>query len=402
VTEGRTRTSTGRGVAFWLALSLWASCVALVALAVFFAFLNSFATGFSPYLPILLAGALSFSTVGALIASRRRENPIGWLLCASGLLWGLTAFGGEYGYALITGTRPGGVFGLWLGSWTWLAAGSVLLYSFLFFPDGRLPSPRWRVVAWLYVLVSCLEVVPVALVPGALVETEALGLPQVANPFGVEGLAGLFGIIGALSLPLTVYFGLTPVAALIVRFRRAGEEGRQQIKWVAYAVALLAGAITAASIWPPLDGSVAGLVLFFISYQAIPAAIGIAVLRYRLYDIDVIINRTLVYGALTASLVLVYLGSVVGLQYVFRAITGGSSQLVVVASTLVIAALFSPLRRRIQGVVDRRFYLRKYDAAKTLGRSRRGCATRPTWNAWAKISRGWYGTRCSPSTFRCG
>ncbi len=147
MTEGRTRPSKGRGVAFWLAWGLWASCVTLAALGVLFAVLNSFATSFSPYLPNLLAGTLSFSTVGALIASRRPENPIGWLLCVAGLLWGLTAFGGEYGYALATGTRPGGVVGLWLGSWTWLAAGSVVLFAFLFFPDGRLPSPRWRVLA---------------------------------------------------------------------------------------------------------------------------------------------------------------------------------------------------------------------------------------------------------------
>jgi hypothetical protein len=350
VTEARTRTSAGRSfgdrVAFRLALSLWASCVTLAALGVFFAVLNGFATDFSPYLPNLLAGALTFSTVGALIASRRRENMVGWLLCASGLLWGLTAFGGEYGYALITGARPGGVVGLWLGSWAWLAAGSVVLFAFLFFPDGRLPSPRWRVVAWLYVLVSVLEIAPFALAPGALVETEALGLPRVANPFGVQGLAGLFGLIGAPSLPRTVFTGLAPVVALSVRYRRAGEEGRQQIKWVAYAVALLAGAITAVTVWPPLDGSVAGLVLFFVGFLAIPAAIGIAVLRYRLYDIDLLINRTLVYGALTGALVAVYVVSVVALQYTLRVLTGEGSQLAVVASTLAIAALFNPLRRR--------------------------------------------------------
>jgi hypothetical protein len=366
VTEGRTRPSTGRGVAFWLALSLWVSCVALAALGILFAVLNSFATGFSPYLPNLLAGTLSFSTVGALIASRRPENPIGWLLCVAGLLWGFTAFGGEYGYALATGTRPGGVVGLWFGSWTWFAAGSVVLFAFLFFPDGRLPSPRWRVLAWLYVLASCLEVAPFALAPGPLVETQALGLPHVANPFGLQGLAGFFGPIGALSLPLTVFTGLAPVVALSVRFRRAGEEGRQQIKWVAYAVALLASVIITVTVWPPLDGSVAGLVLFLVGFQAIPAAIGIAVLRYRLFDVDVLINRTLVYGALTGVLVAVYVISVVALQTVFRALTGEGSQLVVVASTLAIAALFNPLRRRIQGVVDRRFYRNKYDATRTL------------------------------------
>ena len=139
-----------------LALSVWALCVLLVAVGASFAYLSSFATGFSPYLPNLISGTLAFSTVGALVAYRRPGNPIGWLLCAAGLFEALTAFGGEYGvYALSEGSLPGGVFGLWLGSWTWLAAGSVALFAFLLFPDGRLPSPRWRAVAGLYVFVSC-------------------------------------------------------------------------------------------------------------------------------------------------------------------------------------------------------------------------------------------------------
>jgi hypothetical protein len=342
--------------------------VLLVALGVFFAYLSSFTTGFSPYLPNLIVGTLSFSTVGALVAYRRPGNPIGWLLCATGLFEALTAFGGEYGvYALFTGSLPGGVFGLWLGSWTWLAAGSVVLFAFLLFPDGRMPSPRWRVVAGLYVLVSCLNVAPFALAPGPLAETEALRLPPVANPFGVEAVAGLSGPVGAFSLPLAVFTGLSPFAALFIRYRRAeGEEGRQQIKWVAYAVALLTGAIIAVSVWPPLDGSIVGLVLFLIGFLSIPTAIGIAILRYRLFDIDLVINRTLVYAVLTAALALVYFGGVASLQFVLRPLTGGESQLAVVASTLAIAALFSPLRRRIQGFIDRRFYRKKYDAQETL------------------------------------
>ncbi len=355
-------------VVSWLALALWALCVSLVALGVFFAYLNRFATDFSLYLPNLIVGTLSFATVGALVAYRRPGNPIGWLLCATGFFEALAAFGGEYGtYALVAGSLPGGVFGLWLGSWTWLAAGSVVLFAFLLFPDGRLPSPRWRAVAGLYVLASFLGVAPFALAPGPLIEIEALGLPPVANPFGVEAVARLAGPVGAVSLPLAVFTGLSPFAALFIRYWRAEEEeGRQQIKWVAYAVALLTGAITATSIWPPLDGSVAGLLLFLISFLSIPTAIGIAILRHRLYDIDFVINRTLVYAALTAALALVYSGGVVTLQLVLRPLTGGDSQLAIVASTLAIAALFSPLRRRIQGFIDRRFYRKKYDAAQTL------------------------------------
>jgi hypothetical protein len=343
--------------------------VLLIALGVFFAYLNSFATGFSQYLPNLTASTLTFSTVGALVAYRRPGNPVGWLLCATGLLEALTAFGGEYGgYALLAGSLPGEVFALWLGSWTWLASGSVVLFTFLLFPDGRLPSPRWRVVAGLYVLANCLSVAQVALAPGVLAETGVRGLPPVVNPFGVEAVAGLSsGSVWVLTLPLAVFTALTPFAALFVRYRRAREEeGRQQIKWVAYAVALLTGAITAVGIWPPLEGTVAGLVLFLVGFLSIPTAIGIAILRHRLFDIDLVINRTLVYAVLTAALALVYVVGVASLQFVLRPITGGGSQLAVVASTLAIAALFNPLRRRIQGFIDRRFYRKKYDAKETL------------------------------------
>lgn len=355
-------------VASWLALSLWALCVLLLALGVFFAYLNSFATGFSQYLPNLIASTLTFSTVGALVAYRRPGNPVGWLLCATGFFEALTAFGGEYGaYALIAGSLPGGVFGIWLGSWTWLAAGSVLLFAFLLFPDGRLPSPRWRAVAGLYVLVGCLDVVPFALAPGVLPETGTPGVPPVVNPFGVEAVAGLSGPARVVSIPLAVFTGLTPFVALFIRYRRAEEEGgRQQIKWVAYAVALLTGAIAAVSIWPSLEGSAVGLVLFLIGFLSIPTAIGIAILRHRLFDIDLVINRTLVYAVLTAALALVYFGGVASLQLILRPLVGGESQLAVVVSTLAIAALFGPLRRRIQGFIDRRFYRKKYDAKLTL------------------------------------
>ncbi len=356
-------------VASWLAVSLWASCVSLVGLGTFFAYLSGFSTGFSSYLPNLVVSTLSFSTVGALVAYKRPGNPIGWLLCATGLLEALTAFAGEYGaYALVDGSLPGGVLALWFGSWTWLAAGSVVLFAFLLFPDGRLPSPRWRAMAGLYVLVNCLSVAQFALAPGRLPETGVLGVPPVANPFGVEAVAGLSsGPVGVLSPPLAVFAALTPFAALFVRYRRAErEEGRRQIKWVAYAVALLTGAIAAVSIWPPLEGTIAGLVLFLVGFLSIPTAIGIAILRHRLYDIDFVINRTLVYAVLTAALALVYFGGVGSLQLVLRPLTGGESQLAVVASTLGIAALFSPLRRRVQGFIDRHFYRKKYDAQATL------------------------------------
>ena len=352
----------------WLALSLWALCALLVALGAFFAYLSGFDTGFSEYLPNLVAGGLSFSTVGALVARSRPKNPIGWLLCAAGLLQAATAFGGEYGtYALVAGSLPGVAPVLWISSWSWLAVGSVLLFAFLLFPDGRLPGRRWRAAAWLYVLVSLWGIAPLALAPGPIAGTGTGGLPPVTNPFGVGALNGLGGPVAELSLPLAVFTGLMPFVALFVRYRRAEREGgRQQIKWVAYAVVLLTAAMTAVSVWPPLDGTLAGLLLFMVGFLSIPAAIGIAILRHRLYDIDLVINRTLVYAVLTAALAVVYFAGVASLQFVLRPLAGGGSQLAVVASTLTIAALFSPLRWRIQAFIDRRFYRRKYDARETL------------------------------------
>ena len=190
---------------------------------------------------------------------------------------------------------------------------------------------------------------------------------QRADVFGVEAIDGLMGPVAGLSFPLALFTGLLPFVALFVRYRRAvGEEERQPFKWVAYAVALFTGAIVVVSLWPPLDGSLTGLVLFMAGFLSIPSAIGIAILRHRLFDIDLVINRTLVYAALSATLALVYFGGIAVLQGLFQAFAGETSSLAVVVSTLAIAALFNPLRRRIQRFIDRLFYRRKYDARETL------------------------------------
>jgi hypothetical protein len=248
-----------------------------------------------------------------------------------------------------------------------------VLFLFLLFPDGRLPSPRWRSAAWLAALVFCLGIVSSALAPGQL----HLGsvFPRVGNPFGVEVAAGLFDLINSsLSTPLWVLAVMLPIVALVVRFRQARGVERQQIKWVVYAAAMLVAAIVVVSLWPALEGSMVGAVLFLVGFLAIPTAMGIAIFRYRLYDIDILINRTLVYGALTALLAAGYFATIMALQGIgslvfqapFRAFQGQESVLATVAATLVIAALFNPLRRRIQAFIDRRFYSRKYDARKTL------------------------------------
>ena len=358
--------------AAWLAWSLWALTVILVALGLllFWVAIGKVHDPFSPYLLNLCISALSLSTVGALIASRHTGNSIGWLFCASGLLFGVQVFAGEYGlYALFVargGSLPAGVVSWWLASWVWVTAAQILLFLFLLFPDGRLPSPRWRIVAWLLVGGILLDAVSFALLPGPFAGSGAQGLAPVQNPVGSEDVARFLDSVGIVLNPLLAALVMAPIAALFLRFRRASETERQQIKWVLYAVAVLTVAITVVSIWPALDGTRVGTVLFLAGFLAIPTAVGIAILRHRLYDIDLLINRTLAYGSLTATLVAVYFGGIVVLQRLFVVLTGERSTLAVVASTLLIAALFNPLRSRIQSFVDRRFYRRKYDAAKTL------------------------------------
>jgi hypothetical protein len=251
--------------------------------------------------------------------------------------------------------------GAWIGSWYWwLLIVLVVIYLPLLFPDGRLLSRRWLPVAVLPGIATLSLVVL-----GALKDTLFIGRAgRIDNPIVIEGLGfiedlPIFGVLNGLLLVGVVGAG----ASVVVRFRRSRGVEREQMKWFVYAAALLllAPAVN------PLPDFVNGVWLALVLI-AISTAIGIAVLRYRLYDIDVVINRTLVYGPLTATLVLIYLGGVVSLQYAFRALSGQEEQpqLAVVVSTLVIAALFNPLRRRIQAFIDRRFYRRKYDAAKTL------------------------------------
>jgi hypothetical protein len=253
------------------------------------------------------------------------------------------------------------VVGAWTGSWYWYSLLALaLVYLPLLFPDGRLPSHRWLPVAVL-AGVGTLGVVVLAALADTLPVNEAPGY-EIDNPVGIEGLGyvedlPVFGVLGVI-LGVVV---IGAVASVVVRFRRSRGIERQQMKWFVYAVA----PVLVMPIEDYLPGIISSVALGAVLI-GLPAAIGVAVLRYRLYDIDVLINRTLVYGSLTALLVTVYVGSIVVLQAVFRSLTGQDSQLTIVASTLAIAALFNPLHRRIQAFVDRRFYRRKYDAAKTV------------------------------------
>jgi hypothetical protein len=306
------------------------------------------------------------ATVGAVVASRRPENAVGWLLCLSGVAVSSSSFASQYAiYALLArpGSLPAGEALAWVASWLLpIMIGSQLFYLLLF-PTGRLPGRHWRWLARLAVAFILVGAVLAALSPGAYLG--ALG--PIRNPIGIEGFTGVYKAVLYVMAPLLY----TAVAAsLIVRLRGAGGVERQQIKWLAYGAAAFAAGIVLLII--PLATETprwlewGGEAVFTLAGAAVPISMGVAILRYRLYDIDLVINRTLVYAVLTASLVLVYVASVAGLQRMFSPLVGEGNQLSVVASTLLIAALFGPLRRRVQDFIDRRFYRKKYDAAKTL------------------------------------
>ncbi len=357
-----------RRTAAWLAWSLWTLSMALTALSLWLLVLNMS----HPEVPVYSFWAenvlysVGFSTVGAVIVPRvPRENPIGWIFCAIGFLWAVLHFSGEYAiYALLAapGALPAGEVASWIYSWLWILGLGLLVFLGLLFPNGQLLSDRWRWFARLSALLTLAGMVLAAFSPGRIV----VGLPAIRNPLGIEGLPNAYNQLQVLLLILIA----VAVGSLLIRRLYARGVERQQTKWFTYATAVAAsGAILKYIISEPLDvvwlGRL-GHALVLVGLTSIPISMGIAITRYRLYEIDTVINRTLVYGALTATLAAVYVGAVVLLQRLFVVLTGEKSTLAVVASTLMIAALFNPLRRRIQSFIDRRFYRRKYDARKTL------------------------------------
>ena len=310
--------------------------------------------------------AMGISAVGAVIASRLPpDNPLGWLFCVGGLLFALTYFTAEYAiYTLLAepgSPLPAGEAAAWFSSFIWVVQIGSMVFVVLLFPDGRLPSRRWRWFAWLIVLSVLIGAVLAAVSPGPII---ALG--SIHNPLAVEGLPNAHKPLQMLMAVLLAVAAGSP----LIRWIHARGVERQQIKWFAYAIALLvSGAILQYAIAEPLDQVFlewVGRALILAGFVGIPISMGIAITRYRLYEIDLVINRTLVYGPLTATLVALYFGAVVLLQRLFVALTGERSTLAVVASTLLIAALSAPLRGRIQSFIDRRFYRNKYDARKTL------------------------------------
>jgi hypothetical protein len=382
VTGTRTRAAT------WLAWSLATlSMVVFVATIVLDALARSVqSTGNSTTVATISETVsfllfLTFPVVGALIASRRPENPVGWICLADGLLWGLLTV--TESYSVYGAARPGSVpFPVAIGTvgtqWLWVPTVGLLgIYLILLLPDGKLPSGRWRPFALFSAVVIVSQSVAEGLAPGPL---ENQG--GVSNPFGLEALPWL-QTAAYVILPLLPLCILAAAVSMVQRYRSSRGEVRQQIKWVAF-VASFAGLLYLGALLSPLifqpeimrGAKLSSPPLWFellsgvavLGFAGVPVAIGFAVLKYRLYDIDIIINRALVYGPLTVSLAAVYIGGVATTQALFRTLTGQTEQpqLAVVVSTLAIAALFNPLRRRIQGFIDRRFYRRKYDARKTL------------------------------------
>jgi hypothetical protein len=343
-----------------LGWSVWAATLALVAAALALEAVNL--GGLRMGHVGLAAAFLCFPTVGALIASRRPANAVGWICCAIGFGISLGVTAGEYArYGLAhPGSLPAPTLVGWPAIWAGYAAlGVSSTFLLLLFPTGHLPSRRWRPVAWAAGAVIIGVSLMAAVAPVPLED----GLPT--NPLGIEQLARVWELTESIGAVLLGALMVASAASLVARFRRARGVERQQLKWFTYGAGVLAVLLALSYVSPalnariPLLGSAAAL-------AAPPLAIGAAILRYRLYDIDRIINRTLVYGSLTAILGLGYAGAVLVLGEVFGGVAGNPPSWAVAAATLAVAALFQPARGRIQRAVDRRFNRRKYNTAQTI------------------------------------
>jgi hypothetical protein len=355
-----------------LAWALTALSALLLVLAVVLLVLNR-DLGFRALTPhlVLVPG---FAVVGLVLAVRRPGHAIGWLFVGMGLVAAVHSFAFEYAiWGLVTapGSLPAASWMAWLAYWTWSLNLPALALLLLLFPDGRVPSPRWRVVPWLLGLAVVGVTVWSMLQPGPI----DLSGVKIANPAGVAALDDpaiqAVGLVPNLLAVLTLFVGSVACAlAPFVRRRRAQPIERQQLKWLAF-VAAASGLAGAAGFLMVGYGNsavaiVGGLLLLLALTGiavGIPVAVGLAILRYRLYDIDQVINRTLVYGLLTAVLGLGYAGVVLTLG---QLLGRQNSSLVVAGATLAMAALFQPLRRRIQQLVDRRFNRRRYDAGQII------------------------------------
>ena len=340
-----------------LAWSLWGVALVAVPLGPVLQFLvASEGVGDIPFAIAFVCVQLGMATAGAVVAAQQPANSIGWLLLATGLGFGLSFVLGVYaeiGIDTSSGPLPGDEAAAWVSSWLFLPViFGFPIFVLLLFPTGRLPSRRWRPFARGAVAVLVVATAATAFKPDRIE-------PGIDNPLAAgDFFLTLDSITNVAALPVMA----TAVWAIVARTRRSRGVERQQLKWFAFAAALVGVGFVPSIIVPGGWVADVSFLLGLAALAALPVAAGIAILRHRLYDIDVVINRTLVYGALTATLAGAYLGSVLLLQLVLSP----GSDLAIAGSTLAVAALFRPLRGRIQGAVDRRFYRRRYDAAMTL------------------------------------
>lgn len=312
---------------------------------------------------VFLLLVTGLALMGALIVTRRPDNPIGWLFAASALAIAIPDISGGYAAMSVEqhgGTLPATAFAAWLASWpSVLMLTMLLIFVPLLFPTGRLPSPRWRPI----LVLGFIGPIPAILYP-ALHPGEIDGFPGVINPFGVPGAGPLLNVAQTISNAVAAPIFFLVVASVVMRYRRGSFVERQQIKWFAYVASVSAIAFAMAL---PNNGPIADAAwqIGMVALAAMPMVIGLAILRYRLFDIDRLINRTIVYLALTALLVALEVGGILLLRLILEPITG-ETNIAVAATTLGVAAAFQPLRRRLQAGVDRRFYRSRYDAEQIV------------------------------------
>jgi hypothetical protein len=359
------RNDTDPSLAPWVAWGLWLLEVAIGVVAFLLFTLPNQALPHAEKAASLVDSTpfLVFATVGAVIVSRRHGNVIGWLCCAIGFGLNLSLFGSNDAQTTLAADPdrlPAGLILYGLGGLGFtLSLGLLFTFVLLLFPTGRLPSLRWRPVAW------TAGAALIALAAGTLFLPGSMGPGLPANPIGIKatgealgGLQGAAGVVIAVLVPACL-------ASLVVRFRRAQGAERQQLKWFGFGGVVLVLGVLLGLVTERLQAPLLGPTVFAAAVSAVPIAIGVAVLRAGLYEIDRLLNRTLVYATLTAILGLGYTGAVLALGQLFGAGERTPSW-AVAGATLAAAALFQPARRRIQKAVDRRFNRRKYNTAKTI------------------------------------
>jgi len=358
-------TPASRRPSTWIAVALLVFCLALIA----FSLASAVLPGRS-LLPDEQVGVADFlaacsvfvalPTVGAMLAILRPSNPIGWLFLLCGVGFVFSIFTTEYvGRALFTDAElPLAALVDWVGSWIGLASiGLALVWIPLLFPDGHLPGPRWRPVAWFAGVFLALATVSMAILPDAAHGYEA----QLPNPVGVTGPLGeVASVIAGLFFPVTIVLGVLALGSVVLRTIRSHGVERQQLKWFLFAVS----AFVAAFLVAVITESNAAWYLVLLGLAALPIAAAIAILRYRLYDIDRLVSRSIAYAVLTGGLIVTFLAVNLALTTTFSSVTNVDSASVA-AATLIVAVLFTPLRRRVQRAVDRRFDRARYDTEAT-------------------------------------